>query len=276
MKEHEYGQRGDHCVATAALEGARLRCVGWNEGKRKKGKITPKVYVGSYGTTIPGKPHMKNRWKNADGKSFRYQVPVARPQMVAMYHEHCGKIDDHNQLGQGVLGLEYRRTTRWEFRFFQTFIRFCMVDAHLAYREFSNNQEMPLLEFVRDVVDGLLDNVEGEAANAAPLRPLRHAPVADGGQGEPGREVHAEKLLSNAEYFRRKAAGREDTSPVGRARLTCRVCKKVISTYCATCTNQGNPPRCAHIVVLCSSRSRDCFVQYHSDPQLPEPARRRR
>ena len=211
MKEREYRRRGDHCVATSTVDGVPLRCVAWHEEKRKKNKITPKVYVGSCGATFPGRPHMKVRHKKVGARSIRYEVPVPRPQMIATYHEHCGKIDDHNQLGQGVLGLEYRRTTRWEFRFFQTFVRFCMVDAFLAHRAFAKpNPEIGLIEFVWAVLRGLINNVEGESANAGPLRPLVHDPVADGGQGNSS-VVHLEQLLTEADYFRRKAHEAADT-----------------------------------------------------------------
>ena len=277
MKEHEYQQRGDHCVATANSEGVQLRCVGWNEGKRKKGRITPNVYVGSCRTTIDGVPHMKTRYVNLSGRTSSFGVPIPRPKMVATYHEHCGKIDDHNQLGQGVLGLEYRRTRRWDFRFFQTFIRFCMVDAFLAHRKFStdtddDNSSMSLLEFTHHVLDGLLDNVEGVSASAAPSRPAGTAPVADGGGGAAA--VHAEQPLQNAVYFQRNAREREaDGSPVmARARLTCRMCRKLTSTFSATCTFEVDGSSTKQIVALCQSRNRNCFVRYHEQLEEHEDA----
>jgi len=279
MRQRQYEMRGDHCVATTVVDGVPLRCVGWNEGKRKKGVITPKVYVGSCGTTIPGTPHLKTCWKNIERKSLQYQVPIPRPQMITTYHESCGKIDDHNQLGHGILGLEYRRTTRWQFRFFQTFVRFCMVDAFLAYRAFARPTEEPaLLPFVHTVLDDLLDNIEGEQPNAAPLRPPDNAPVADGGQGETRARLHVEKRLADSVYFQQKARAAINTgSPVQRARLTCRVCKKLTSTYCTTCTGleDGRSPR--RLVALCSARgASDCYVRHHESPHTPPLARSRR
>ena len=264
QREVEYDNRGDSRVATTTVDGLQLLAVGWNEGKRDlHGNIKPKTYISSCGTTLPGPPHQKKRYANSDNGSREYYVSVPRPAVIGEYHAGCQKIDVHNHLGQGSLGLESRRTPRWEFRFWQTIQRFNVVDSFLAYKKWHpDGDSKKFKKFVLELTDFLIDNTEGRPAGWARYRPNPEAPVVDGGHGVAPVQHQLGALRDTAHMQRKRAEDIAENRQVPQRRLTCRHCGTKTSWYCVTCTgNHDNRSR--SIIALCGPSKPNCSLLYH-------------
>jgi hypothetical protein len=266
-------------LLTATSENIPLRAVSWNEGKkdRQTGRIIHKNIIATCGTTNNAPPHKKKRWTNReDGSTEYYHVNVKRPEIVREYFGSAQKIDVHNHLRQGSLNLEQRPTSRWEWRFFQTFLGIIVVDAFISYRTFYPNQEKANcshFDFILDLVASLLDNKVDLPDSARVLRPRPGTDVDDESTADPA--VHDMMSLKSSAYFtalvdREKRLAQQANRQPRRIQtaLRCRVCGKHCFAYCATCTS--NPKAAQAIVALCGvSTGRPCFVTHQQ--QLLSP-----
>ena len=253
--------RGGHKVATATEEGAELRAVSWNDGKKDKssGEIIRKCIVASCGTTLPSTAHRKRRWRLVNGIDEAYCVSVPRPHIVAEYFDGAAKIDIHNHLRQGPKGvcLESRRTNRWEIRFWQTWRGFLVVDAFLAYRHFCpGKSQCKMAHFVRVLTQSLLDNTIGCAPDAPVLRG-RGAVVGTAG-------IHTLVQNKKSAYFIGKiATAAAAGKPAPQCVLRCRICGKNSSYHCSQCSLDDTRTR--GMCALCGPKSgRNCFEQHQT------------
>ena len=266
MDSLNMAERGDHAVLTATDGDVDLTAVAWKEGKKgKDGEIIKKNFIATCGTTLPGKPHKKKRWDvHADGSLTHRTVDVKRPCIAGEYFDGAQAIDVHNHARQGSLALESRRTTRWDWRFFQSFLGIVEVDAFTAYKHFCPGKaDIDHSEFLLEVVNFLLDNKIGVGSSAPVLR--ARAPLVGGGSDSEHEEeasssdddeyvgVHELRPLTRAAHFKDAA----------RAVLKCRECKMKCYAYCASCTKDDSKPR--RIVALCGiGNDRQCFVEHQN------------
>ena len=273
LETKEFQDRGDHAVCTVTKEGVHLRALGWNEGKRdSRGRIKPKCYISTVGTTVAGVPHKKTRYARytvGNRQAMRvYHVPIPRPELVSSYYDGCQAIDVHNHLAVG-LGLEERKTIRWEYRYFQTFLRFIVTDAYLAWKHFGLHQDASIATFRDYLTQLLFDNTFGLPANAAPLRPNQRAAVRDGGIGNFAVSQHHQASLKKTQCYAHYA--NNPRSP----RITCKQCKALTPYYCQECTADDSSP--GTIVSLCADSRKSCFRDYHlALSGLPPTPQRRR
>ena len=260
LNEVKIDTRGGHVALETSDESVDLRAVTWNDGKKDKktGMIVRKNFVASCGTTLAASTaHRKRRWRiGADGRSEDYFVTVPRPQIVQEYFDGAAKIDIHNHFRQGRQGvaLEQRGTMRWDFRFYQTILGMVEVDSFLAYRRFCPHRATTKhVDFLRVLVQGLLDNTIGCAPDAPVLRPR------PGDAGADGSPMHSLRQNRTAPYFIGKAATAKAVGkPEPQCILRCRVCGKNASYYCPFCSSDDSKPRCMH--ALCGPKSgRTCF-----------------
>lgn len=265
-----YASRGEHKTVSTTIDMSRVMGIGWNEGKRNtNGQIKPKTYISTCFTTGPGKPHSKKRIRNYDnGTSESYYVSVPRPHAIAQYHKCCQAIDVHNHLGQGSLALEGRRAGRWQFRFWQTIMRFTIVDTYYAYKHFCPLQrDSEFSEFIKKLKHDLANNVVGQAT-ANVYRHNMRANVADGGNGpdfDGGEAVHVVAGIEGTRYYDRCNVGVEGGN-VSKPRLLCRQCGCRTSRHCFQCTQEiGNDRLPKNIVALCDPTKKLCFVRYHQE-----------
>eukprot|EP00750_Incisomonas_marina_P005668 INCI14073.1.p1 GENE.INCI14073.1~~INCI14073.1.p1 ORF type:complete len:625 (+),score=97.77 INCI14073.1:326-2200(+) len=260
FEELELDERGDHAVLTATERDVELMAVTWNEGKtnKKNKKITKKNIIATCGTTLPGAPHKKRRWcVHANGSLSKHTVDVKRPRVTAECFNGAQMIDVHNHGRQGSLALESRRTQRWDWRFFQTFLGILTVDAFSAFKHFrKDKRSINHTEFLLAIIAYLLDNKIGVLDTSPVLRPRGSSAPASPGEVVAG--VHDFKLLKEASYY-------IDTKhPV----LSCRQCKRKCCYFCATCTKDDTKPRC--IVALCGGGAgRNCFLQHQLATKSP-------
>ena len=260
-------QRGGHVVCTAEQDGVKLRAVGWNDGKKEKGTgtIIRKCIVGSCGTTLPGTAHRKRRWRvNAAGRATTFFVNIPRPMMVTEYFDGAQKIDVHNHLRQGGLGvrLETRSTGRWEIRFWQTIVGMVEVDAFLAYRRWCpGKRSIKHIQFRRVLTQQLLDNTIACPPDAPVLRPR---PPINVPAAAVESVVHTCRPLSTAAYFigRRVAAEAVARRPPQTV-LKCRICRKNASFFCLACSTDTTKTK--GLVSLCGPNTgRDCFAKHQT------------
>ena len=275
LETREYDHRGSHKACTATKDNVALRAIGWNEGKADgSGRIKPKTYISTCGTTVDGPPHLKRRYARYQVRGSQvmreYTVPVPRPELVSSYYDGAQAIDVHNHLARTTLGLEQRKTSRYAFRYFQTFVRFVVTDVFLAFKKFTGQPNLKFEHFRDRLAEVLFDNTEGAPVGSGPLRRNRGALVADGGNGEVERERHGIAHLKDAAYYVQKRQNLD--SPRANWRLTCRICKRQTSYYCPSCTTDDSRP--ARIYAICSPTVKDCFERAHLPPDnAAEPPR---
>jgi hypothetical protein len=247
--------RGDHVVLVAMEDDVNLMAVSWNEGKKDKTteKIVKKNIISTCGTTLAGQAHKKRRWQvHEDGTISKVTIDIKRPRVTEEYFTGAQAIDVHNHYRQGTLALEARRTNRWDWRFFQTFLGIVEVDAYVAYKRFCpGKQDVTHNQFLLSVIDYLLNNKIGVPDTAPVLRP--RAARAQAEQAEAVVGMHDLQALETAAYFAEKKRGV----------LTCRVCKMKCYWYCATCSSDAT---CAKgLAALCGpGTGRDCFVTHQT------------
>ena len=265
LQEVDLEERGDHYVLTATESDVNLRAVTWNEGKKDKktGKIIRKSFISTCGTTLEAPPHEKKRWNNnSDGTTTYYTKKIKQPQIVHSYFQGAQQIDVHNHYRQGWLQLESRDTNRWDWRFFQTFVGICEVDAFLAYKRFwpaGAKERCAHIDFVLELIASLLDNTFG--CTGPVLRPRAGEIQAE----SPQKGVcHDLALLTNASYFRRRQ--QEEPDHKVKCILKCKFCKKTCSYYCSSCSSES-PDSTKGIVALCGpGTGRGCFVKHQLPP----------
>ena len=275
LQQQEYTNRGDHHSCTTERAGIPIRALAWNEGKPDRhGRIKPKCFVSTCGTTLPGTPHLKTRYQrytvNDDYCAAQrsqvmrtYHVPIPRPELASSYYDGCQAIDVHNHLAQTTLGLEDRKTKRYSFRYFQTFVRFVITDAFLAYKYFGRNPDAKFEAFRDALCDSLINNTIG-ARDGSVLRPSRRAPVADGGAASATpAALHSVEHLRNTAYYRRKTE-EANGSPV-TTRLHCRACKHLTVFHCVDCTQDDSRP--SRISAVCAPTTRPCFITMHTETE---------
>jgi len=253
LEEAAMRERGDHLLLTSREGDLTLRALGWNEGGRDSSRnIKRKMIVSTFGTTLEAPPHKKKRWINhQDGTTEYFDILVKRPQLCADYFDGAQMIDVHNHLRQGSLQLEKRVTTRWQFRFFQTWIGIVAVDSYLAFKYFNKPAHTSHINFLFSLIEGLVDNTLHCEPGATPLRPryTRASPQPRG----PRANTHRQKKLRDAHFY----ANQNVSFP----QKSCRVCRRMCCSYCVTCSISET--RARHIYTLCwPSTGRDCYARH--------------
>ena len=270
LQSRQYEARGSHHMCTTERKSVSIRAAGWNEGTPDEhGRIQPKCYVSTCGTSNPGVPHLKTRYQRYEAQAQAgggieqvmraYHVPIPRPQLVSEYYDGCQAIDVHNHLARTTLALEQRKTMRYFFRYFQTFVRFVVTDTFLAFKYFRRLPDLKFSDFRNTLCASLIKNTFGMPPGTEPLRSSRRV-VAAGAETMGSVPMHSIRNLKDAKYYRQKieeAAEGHSVTP----RLHCRVCHRLTVYYCATCTSNDASP--AGIVAVCAPARRECFENLH-------------
>ena len=204
-------------------------------------------------------------------------LSVLRPSPTAngdtLYHNGCQAIDVHSHLGQHSLGLEERRTSRWQFRVWQTILRFTIVDTYYAYRHFCPGKEgLKFSDFMQELKHVLCNNTIC-GVNAVPYRHSARPNIIDGGNGGGDseragvRHIHMPGRIRNTRYFQMKLdkAWREGGKYPAEPRLLRKHCHLRTSRPCMTCTSQKDDSRPSNIVALCDVIKSSCFAAYHQE-----------
>lgn len=256
-QEYEYPHRGAHIALTANTDDVDVRAVAWGDRKVKS-------FVSTCGTSLPGAPHKKRRWRNNNNGTTEYFTrDVPRPRVAVEYFDGAQVIDVHNHARQGSgLGLEMRGTSRWQVRLFQTIVGICEVDAHHAFTYFTPHAPTHR-DFIKSIAAGLLDNVRGGAT--APLRPplARRQTAAAAAGGSPESRCLLRQLASTAFAQQQKRAREEKGEAPSRTVLRCRMCSNRSAFYCHGCSDMSDSPAARKLQAVCGPRTgRDCFREH--------------
>ena len=261
MEEATVEDRGDHIAAVAEEEGVKLMACGWADKKRK-------MIVSSYGSSLPGQPHKKRRWKRQGRREVLYFKEVKRPVITEKYFDASAAIDVHNHFRQGSLSLETAlRTNRWDIRLFSTILGMATVDAYLAYSYFrssSETQHENMTKFLRPLVTALVNNDLG--GRSRPRDSISSSSTVSGShQADCPSPAHWLFSLNKSRYGK-KAKKNFKAKKTGKSwsgcRLRCNACGKAAHYYCRGCSSDSSFSSTG-LVVLCGPKSgRDCFKQH--------------
>jgi len=168
-KAVDYGRngtkpRGDYLHLQSTVElGEREHVVkkpifahGWFDRKTK-------LIVTTCGTTVPGTDSKRERHKKVvvDGKwqTQRYFKNVPRTKLVEEMFAGFSRVDIHDHLRQGSLGLERTWITRrWYVRLFATVLGICVVDAFYAHAYEHEHEQMDFTTFCKKLTYELVKN----------------------------------------------------------------------------------------------------------------------
>jgi len=260
-QEYQYPHRGAHVALTAQHEGVNVRAVAWGDKKVKS-------FISTCGTTAPGIPHEKQRWRNNNnGTTDYFAMRVPRPKVVEEYYDGAQIIDVHNHLRQGVLGLEARPTKRWEHRFFQTFVGMVEVDAFKAHSYF-HSRPVSHRDFTRAVAWGLINNLRG-VDTASPLRPPHAKPPSERPCSARPHVIVPLRLSSCFTHRKRKAEETNRRVPTELV-LRCRLCQRKTRHYCQTCSDESDPTQTRSFYAVCGPSAKDssCFTDHVRTPGM--------
>jgi hypothetical protein len=176
-----------------------------------------------------------------------------------------GAIDQHNDLRQGTLRLEYQqRTVHWWRRVITTLEGMHITDAYKVYcwDKYTNGNGQEPMEFIdfcsRLAHQLIFNDWKPSAAIAERLR-------AQGGDTHEKQAVHTLKQvckLPGRQWFT------EDGSLQDKARGLCRICKKKCSHYCEACSTGLDDGRRRHFIFYCCLKDGACLQQHVNDVAL--------
>ncbi|XP_045134450.1 piggyBac transposable element-derived protein 2-like [Portunus trituberculatus] len=118
----------------------------------KKAVLMASNYHGIEATTV--------KRTEKDGK----KAIVPCPQVVKDYNDNMGGVDKHDMLRQ-LYGTN-RKSMKWWHRIFWGLLDMCIVNAYVVYKE--SHGSLPLLDFRRDLAQGLLTYSKERSSRGAP------------------------------------------------------------------------------------------------------------
>ena len=195
------------------------------------------------------------RWSPTEKKRMNIQCP----QVILRYNKGMGGVD----LADMFISL-YRinmKTRRWYIKIFWHLVDIAKVNAWILYRrhrkqlEIPKKQELPLLDFVLEISEGLISSnkvVQREATSNKQGRPSKRRSSEEAGPSsgvKVGRKPST-PLPSNDTRYDQLGHW---PNPTKDNRSRCRFCKDGFSKiFCSKCK-----------VYLCLREGKNCFVDYH-------------
>ncbi|XP_045134451.1 piggyBac transposable element-derived protein 3-like [Portunus trituberculatus] len=187
----------------------------------KKAVLMASNYHGIEATTV--------KRTEKDGK----KAIVPCPQVVKDYNDNMGGVDKHDMLRQ-LYGTN-RKSMKWWHRIFWGLLDMCIVNAYVVYKE--SHGSLPLLDFRRDLAQGLLTYSKERSSRGAPKR------------RKTDYSIPPSVRLSNTGIHWPKFIGKK-----GR----CEVCSKkgIESHPISICSHCG--------IHLCCNATKTCFYEFHT------------
>lgn len=158
---------------------------------------------------------------------------VPCPKVVKDYNENMGGVDKHDMLRQ-LYGMD-RKSKKWWHRLFFGLFDMAIVNAYVVYKE--NGENLPLLEFRRELAQGLLTFANDRQSRGAPKRRKSNY------------SIPTSVRLSNTGVHWPEFIGKK-----GR----CEVCSKkgIESRPISICKHCG--------IHLCCNAVKNCFYEFHT------------
>lgn len=231
-----------------------------------------RTIITSYGCCAFGDPLLEQRrgMKPVADEDGSYEIvtdyrPIPCPQNVSEMIHGFGAIDQHNDLRQGILRLEYQqRTVHWWRRVITTLEGMHITDAYKVYcwdKYHNGNGEEPMMfvDFCSRLAHQLIFN-DWKPSSAISER-LRHH----------GAEVRDKQAMHTLKQVC-KLPGREWFTEAGtlqdKARGLCRICKKKCSHYCEACSTGLDDGRRKKYIFYCCLKTGACLQQHLNDVAL--------
>jgi hypothetical protein len=189
-------------VVTAGGDTVPIFAVCWKDFK-------PKTFIFSRGTTTPGTPITRTRYKKVQqGLSYEdqtYEVVTPIPNCAAEYFKAFPIIDIHDHYRQGSLALESSwKTQTWWHRLFSTLFGMIVTDAFLGMRYERSNlhadagvSNMTLKSFISKLILQLTSRVDGIEARVTRTRPL----PPEHGNVSISTVIQISKICKNFQFF---------------------------------------------------------------------------
>ena len=116
--------------------GVDMLCMGYKYNRKR---VLTFLMTKGCANTTPGKPY-HTEYLSDDGT--RTTKDIDRPEVLTLYFEAAGMIDQHNHNRQGTLGLEDKWNTRCGyFRIFTSITGIGVTDSWLSYGAYINELE---------------------------------------------------------------------------------------------------------------------------------------
>lgn len=272
-------KRGDTVTMSSAVDGHKVMIHMWHDkGKTPEGKDTGKriLVVATCGSTAPGQPHAKVRYRNTDDGAVRYTKEVPQTLLLNDYFRAAPAIDIHNHYRQSQrsLGLEKAwLTKKWWHRVLATMLGVVTTNAYLAYVRFhptsATGAAMTFHEFIETVAMGMLQNQRpgcpppkrrsrSSASTGPPPTPAAAPRVVEA--RSPATDHHVRSLCEHQTYQSATKPRREGDKggKPKKPMLKCAVCPNTGGYYCVECSAAKGK-----IVALCGPRSgRNCITAH--------------
>jgi len=253
LSGREPGARGDHATMAHVEEAGTpdMMTVLWVDRSRR-------YFVATAGSTRPGKPCERLRWRKTPAGAQRVAVTVPQPEVTEIYYTCAAKIDQHNRCRQADLRLEHKFGTHdWSQRVNISLLGMCTVDAWFLHtRARGPSATLKRATFYEELATGLIDKkfdassyrLRGERAAAAGAAA---ASTTDEGSVACGVGTHLTPTTK-----RRKSSAAEPSLHL--VQRDGRVCKQHRSSLvCSTCHENSRGDE----IFVCGPRTgRNCFA----------------
>jgi len=231
-----------------------------------------RTIVSSYGSCALGEPLQEQRrsMKPLPEEDGGYEIvsefrPIPCPENVGEMIHGFGAIDQHNDLRQGILQLEYQqRTVHWWRRVITTLEGMHITDAYKTYcwDKYTNGdglEPMKFLDFCSRLALQLIHN-DWKPSSAISER-LRC-------QGAQARDKQVEHTLKQVCKLPGREWFAEDGTLQDKARGLCRICKKKCSHYCEACSTGLDDGRRKKFIFYCCLKNGSCYKEHLDDVAL--------
>ena len=215
LASRELRSRGDHAsmVHVDSTGTPDMMAVLWLDRDRR-------YFVATAGSTQPGTPCERLRWREMPGGAQRVAVTVPQPEVAEIYYSCAAKIDQHNRCRQDDLRLEHKFGTHdWYLRVNLSLLGMCFVDAWLLHTGARGTAAtLKQATFYEELATGLIDNTFDI--------------VGPSSRGEPAAAAAADQpptVYGVGTHLAPKTKRRKSTTDGPSSHLAqrdCRVCKK--------------------------------------------------
>jgi hypothetical protein len=222
-----------------------------------------RTIVTSYGRCGDGDPLQEERkvlLPDADNPGTHRVVtawrPVPCPENVAEMIHGFGAIDQHNDLRQGILRMEYQhRTPHWWKRIATTLDGMHYTDAYRAYCwdkaiNGDGTAPMDLIDFCSRLARQLIFNDWKPSTAIAERRRTENA------------SQQRQHTLKQACKLPGRSWFDSDAKLQDKARGRCRICKQKASHYCEACSTGLDDKRTKLSIFWCCQKDGACFAQH--------------
>ena len=236
---------------TDAKSGTSVMACVWADRERR-------YFVSTCSSTVPGREIIRQRWRQRDTTAnaapVKELIRIPQPQVVQVYYDGCGKIDQHNRHRQDSLNIEKKvTTTDWAKRANLSIFGMIAVDAFYLLAGVRGKLYFGARQFFEMLAEELIDNDYDRRSlrrRRDEADELERALIGEGGVAM----LHPAKQLTAPTPTKR----RKTKNPNHRMQGRCMVCNKPTSHVCRAC-QQYHPSPDQKQFWICSKAGKVCM-----------------